>query len=46
MYSVEILPNNQVYIQPVSSRIKHGAVGVVVFECNYKTALQIQRENL
>lgn len=45
MYSVELLENNKIYIQPVKDRLKHGAKGRVIFECNHTTAKQIQNEN-
>lgn len=45
MYSVELLENNKIYIQQVKKRLKHGAMGRVIFECNYKSAKQIQNEN-
>lgn len=45
-YSVEILHNNKVFIQPVKQRLRHGAIGKVIFQCNYVSALIIQMENL
>lgn len=45
MYSVELLENNVIFIQPVSTRLKHGAKGSVLIEADYKTAKQIQNEN-
>lgn len=45
MYSVELLENNKIYIQPVKDRLKHGAKGRVIFVCNYKSAKTIQDEN-
>ncbi len=45
MYSVEILENDTIFIQPVLTRLKHGAKGKVIIEVNYETAKQIQNEN-
>lgn len=45
MYSVELLENNRVFIQPVKDRLKHGAKGRVIFECSFNAAKQIQDEN-
>ncbi len=45
MYSLEILPNKVLTYQLVSQRLKHGALGKVIFECNLKTCLQIIKEN-
>jgi hypothetical protein len=43
--SVELLPNRKIFIQLVSERLKHGAVGkVLIHKCYYETALQIQKE--
>ncbi len=45
MYSVELLENKTVFIQPVKTRLKHGAKGLVLIEVGYKAAKQIQDEN-
>lgn len=45
-YSVELLENNTIFIQPTTMRLKHGAKGkVILSNCLLKTAKQIQIEN-
>lgn len=44
MYSLELTQNGLIF-QTVKSRLKHGALGKVIFECNLKTCLQIIAEN-
>lgn len=45
MYSLEITPERTLVYQLVKNRLKHGALGKVIFECNLKTCLQIISEN-
>lgn len=45
-YSVELLENNTIFIQPTSMRLKHGAKGkVLLSNCLLKTAKDIVKEN-
>ena len=44
-YSVELLENNKITIQPNIEIVKHGALGRVIFMCNEQTAIQIKNEN-
>lgn len=45
LYSIEILSNKTLVYQSKASRLRHGALGKVVFECSLKTAIQILKEN-
>jgi hypothetical protein len=45
-YSVELLENGEIYIQPFQQRIRHGAKGkVLINKCLITTALKIKKEN-
>lgn len=46
-YSVELLEDNTIFLQPTNERLKHGAKGKVLIEqCLPTVAMKIKQENM